>query len=71
MSGVTAFQRGKNWYFSIHDKEFVRVYGERLKRACQATGKREAIKLGEAERDRLIADAQAHLCLCQHRMSAG
>src|SRR5262245_28656700 len=56
---ITAFQRDKTWYFSIHDKEFVRIYGERVKKACKAAGKREAIKLGEEERERLIAEAQA------------
>ncbi len=59
MSGVTAFQRGKHWYFSIHDGEFVQLYGSRIKQGCQAKGKREAIKLGESERDRLMAEAQS------------
>jgi len=59
MSGVTAFQRGKNWYFSIHDGEFVRIFGERVKRSCNAAGKREAIRLGEIERTRLIAEIQS------------
>jgi len=59
MSEVTAHQRGKTWSFSIHDKEFVRIYGKRVRLTCRAKGKREAIKLGEEERARLIAEAQA------------
>jgi integrase len=59
MGEITAFQRGKSWYFSIHDKEFIQIYGERVKKTCKAKGKREAIKLGEEERARLIAEVQA------------
>lgn len=75
MSGVTAFQRGKNWYFSIHDGEFVRIFGERVKRSCNAVGKREAIRLGEIERTRLIAEIQSKQLSVQatgeHRLIGG
>jgi integrase len=59
MSEITAYLRGKTWSFSIHDKEFVDIYGERVRQTCNAKGKREAIKCGEEVRARLIAEAQA------------
>lgn len=59
MSEVTAYQRGKTWCFSIHDSDFIQIYGERVRLACDAKGKREAIKFGEGERARLISEAQA------------
>jgi len=36
MNGVTAFHRKESgvWYFSIHDVEFLRVFGKRYKQAC-------------------------------------
>ncbi|HKX29954.1 MAG TPA: site-specific integrase [Blastocatellia bacterium] len=57
MSEITAYLRGKTWSFSIHDKEFVEIYGERVRLTCDAKGKREAIKCGEETRARLMAEA--------------
>ena len=57
MSEITAYLRGKTWSFSIHDKEFIEIYGERVRPTCDAKGKREAIKCGEETRARLIAEA--------------
>jgi hypothetical protein len=60
MSGVTAFRRKESGvrYYSIHDVEFLRVFGKRYKQACyEAKGKKDAIKAGEAKRDELIKQA--------------
>lgn len=55
---VTAFFRKDTgqWYFSLHDEEFVKLHGRRIKRVClEARSKRAALKAGAVLRTELMA----------------
>lgn len=59
---VTAYYRkdSKRWYISIHDTEWLAVFGKRRREPVPgAKGKKDAIRLGEERRALLLAEFQS------------